>query len=298
MDISKPFGRWRIADDNPHIGERSSFYRVVRTDDPTVVGVLKICTSSDDDVVRAFRREIDNTKSQPLPGMMPVVYEDDRDGRQPWFVMSFSKDIDMSRKDADLAGRVALFLIECAIALRELGLLYCDFKPENVGIEKGPDGEEHFVLRDWETLREMSAANIRPGVAGTRYYRSQEDRPRTGLVPPSRVAQGCRVEDEHRHAVDGGGSSRCPACRRPLGLGHRLRGLAAQPVGVPQGERSKGGDEDDGQARHSLLSRRQSARSIQSPQVGENVAVLREGRLQGRMRTSKPYSLIARGGSY
>ena len=173
MNISKPLGRWRIADDNPRIGSRSSVYRVVRIDDPSFVAVLKICTSSDGDAVRAFRKEIENTKSQPIPGMMPVVYDEGEDGGLPWFVMSFSEDIDLARKDADLAVRVALFLIDCAIALREKKLLHCDLKPENVGIEKGLDGEEHFVLRDWETMRDMTDANMRSGVVGTRYYRSQ-----------------------------------------------------------------------------------------------------------------------------
>lgn len=173
MNISKPLGRWRIADDNPRIGSRSSVYRVVRIDDPSFVAVLKICTSSDGDAVRAFRKEIENTKSQPLPGMMPVVYDEGEDGGLPWFVMSLSEDIDLARKDADLAVRVALFLIDCAIALREKKLLHCDLKPENVGIEKGLDGEEHFVLRDWETMRDMTEANMRSGVVGTRYYRSQ-----------------------------------------------------------------------------------------------------------------------------
>lgn len=173
MDISKPFGRWRIADDNPRIGDRSSVYRVVCIDDPSFRAVLKICTSPDEDVVRAFRKEIENTKSQPIPGRMPVVYDDGEDGGHPWFVMSFSEDVKMGRKDTDLAVRVALFLIDCAIALREQGFIHCDLKPENVGIEKEPDGEEHFVLRDWETLREMTAANMRPSVVGTRYYRSQ-----------------------------------------------------------------------------------------------------------------------------
>lgn len=142
-------------------------------DDPSFRAVLKICTSPDEDVVRAFRTEIENTKSQPIPGRMPVVYDDGEDGGHPWFVMSFSEDVKMGRKDTDLAVRVALFLIDCAIALREQGFIHCDLKPENVGIETGPDGEEHFVLRDWETLREMTAANMRPSVVGTRYYRSQ-----------------------------------------------------------------------------------------------------------------------------
>ena len=69
---------------------------------------------------------------------------------------------------------VALFLIECCIELRRLGYVHGDLKPENVGVEVGPDGTRRYVLRDWATLRTMREALFMPAVVGSPYYRAKE----------------------------------------------------------------------------------------------------------------------------
>lgn len=164
----------------PVVGE---FYRdadvvvlkVVHKDAPELVRALKLCLNTRPGTVAAFRREIKVMWSQPLLGDMPAMLGEGEDkwGR-PYFVMTASSDVKDCRKSEKLAVAVARFLIACAIKLRKKGLLHRDLKLENVGIEVDEQGNAHFVLRDWSTLRTMSAANIWPSVAGTPGYRTEE----------------------------------------------------------------------------------------------------------------------------
>ena len=173
IDIGRPFGCWTYVREC-HWGERSAVYMVAHVKDPGRVAALKICTDTDEESVRAFRREISNTRLRLLPGRMPeVLDEGERDG-MPYYVMTFGEDVDVACKSEKTAVSVALFLIECCIELRRLGYVHGDLKPENVGVEVGPDGTRRYVLRDWATLRTMREALFMPAVVGSPYYRAKE----------------------------------------------------------------------------------------------------------------------------
>ena len=173
IDIGRPFGCWTYVREC-HWGERSAVYMVAHVKDSGRVAALKICTDTDEESVRAFRREISNTRLRLLPGRMPeVLDEGERDG-MPYYVMTFGEDVDVECKSEKTAVSVALFLIECCIELRKLGYVHGDLKPENVGVEVGPDGTRRYVLRDWATLRTMREALFMPAVVGSPYYRAKE----------------------------------------------------------------------------------------------------------------------------
>ena len=173
IDIGSPFGCWTYVREC-HWGERSAVYMVAHVKDSGRVAALKICTDTDEESVRAFRREISNTRLRLLPGRMPeVLDEGERDG-MPYYVMTFGEDVDVECKSEKTAVSVALFLIECCIELRKLGYVHGDLKPENVGVEVGPDGTRRYVLRDWATLRTMREALFMPAVVGSPYYRAKE----------------------------------------------------------------------------------------------------------------------------
>ena len=172
MDISKPIGMWLVTGDI-HDGERSRVYKVRHVNDPKRIAALKICTDAGGESVREFLTEIDNTRLRLLEERMPEVLDAGEHEGMPYFVMPYSESVDMTRRSAAFAVRVAVFLVECCIELRRKGYVHGDLKPENVGIEIGTDGDRRFVLRDWATLRGMAEANVRSGVVGTRYYRSQ-----------------------------------------------------------------------------------------------------------------------------
>lgn len=145
IDIGRPFGCWTYVREC-HWGERSAVYMVAHVKEPGRVAALKICTDTDEESVRAFRREISNTRLRLLPGRMPeVLDEGERDG-MPYYVMTFGEDVDVECKSEKTAVSVALFLIECCIELRRLGYVHGDLKPENVGVEVGPDGTRRYVL--------------------------------------------------------------------------------------------------------------------------------------------------------
>ena len=173
IDIGRPFGCWTYVREC-HWGERSAVYLIAHVKDPGRVAALKICTDTDEESVRAFRREISNTRLLLLPGRMPeVLDEGERDG-MPYYVMTFGEDVDVECKSEKTAVSVALFLIECCIELRRLGYVHGDLKPENVGVEVSPDGTRRYVLRDWATLRTMREALFMPAVVGSPYYRAKE----------------------------------------------------------------------------------------------------------------------------
>lgn len=172
MDISKPIGMWLVTGDI-HDGERSRVYKVRHVNDPKRIAALKICTDAGGESVREFLTEIDNTRLRLLEERMPEVLDAGEHEGMPYFVIPYSESVDMTRRSAAFAVRVAVFLVECCIELRRKGYVHGDLKPENVGIEIGTDGDRRFVLRDWATLRGMAEANVRSGVVGTRYYRSQ-----------------------------------------------------------------------------------------------------------------------------
>ena len=67
IDIGRPFGCWTYVREC-HWGERSAVYMVAHVKDPGRVAALKICTDTDEESVRAFRREISNTRLRLLPG--------------------------------------------------------------------------------------------------------------------------------------------------------------------------------------------------------------------------------------
>lgn len=171
--------RWRIGEwvvvGEFHRGERVVVLKVAQRDRPGKVVALKLCLDTSEKVVAAFKREIENTLEQPLPGDMPVVLDhgEDEAGR-PYFVMPESRDVTKMRKSEKLAVAVTRFLIACAIKLRKQRLMHRDLKPDNVGIEVDANGKEHFVLRDWATMRPMIDANILSSVAGTPGYRAEE----------------------------------------------------------------------------------------------------------------------------
>ena len=132
IDIGRHFGCWTYVREC-HWGERSAVYMVAHVKDPGRVAALKICTDTDEESVRAFRREISNTRLRLLPGRMPeVLDEGERDG-MPYYVMTFGEDVDVECKSEKTAVSVALFLIECCIELRKLGYVHGDLKPENIG---------------------------------------------------------------------------------------------------------------------------------------------------------------------
>ena len=174
MNARKRIGDWSVVGEF-HRDERVVVLKVVHKDRPGKVVALKLCLDTGEKAVAAFRREIENTLGQPLPGDMPVVLDhgEDEMGR-PYFVMPESRDIATMRKSEKLAVAVTRFLIACAVKLREQGLMHRDLKPDNVGIEVRENGKEHFVLRDWATMRSMIGANILPSVAGTLGYRAEE----------------------------------------------------------------------------------------------------------------------------
>lgn len=173
MEIGSLIGGWRVVD-VPYVGRGASVARVCRADDPREIAALKLCTDPDGRSVERFEAEILNMEREPLPGRMPRLLGKGRREGLPYFVMTFSRDIDMRAKSVARAVGVTLFLLDCAAELRAKGFIHCDLKPENVGIEAGPDGIERYVLRDWATCREMADANVRTATVGTRYYRSQE----------------------------------------------------------------------------------------------------------------------------
>ena len=132
IDIGRPFGCWTYVRECKW-GERSAVYMVAHVKDPGRVAALKICTDTDEESVRAFRREISNTMLRLLPGRMPdVLDEGERDG-MPYYVMTFGEDVDGMQVEKT-AVSVALFLIECCIELRRLAMSR-DLKPENFGVE-------------------------------------------------------------------------------------------------------------------------------------------------------------------
>ena len=167
MDITRPVGKWRIIDErtNPG-GGNGRVFKVCQADNPRQIAALKVCDDPSEKGVRAFKREIANTKLRLLPGRMPEVLDDGECEGLPYFVMSYGEDLVV--KNWKEAVEVTLFLVDCAIRLRELDYLHGDLKPENVGIENG-----RYVLRDWATCRELADAILRPAKVGTRYYRSQ-----------------------------------------------------------------------------------------------------------------------------
>lgn len=167
MDITRPVGKWRIIDErtNPG-GGNGRVFKACHADDPRRIAALKVCDDPSEKGVRAFKREIANTKLRLLPGRMPEVLDDGECEGLPYFVMSYGEDLVV--KSWREAVEVALFLVDCAIRLRERGYLHGDLKPENVGVENG-----RCVLRDWATCRELADAILRPAKVGTRYYRSQ-----------------------------------------------------------------------------------------------------------------------------
>lgn len=173
MEIGSLIGGWRVVD-VPYVGRAASVARVCRADDPREIAALKLCTDPDGRSVDRLEAEILNMEREPLPGRMPRLLGKGRREGLPYFVMTFSRDIDAGAKSVGRAVGVTLFLLDCAAELREKGLVHCDLKPENVGIEAGRDGIERYVLRDWATCREMADANVRQATVGTRYYRSQE----------------------------------------------------------------------------------------------------------------------------
>ena len=174
MNARRRIGDWVIIGEF-YRSERVVVLKVVHNDSPGKVVALKLCLDTDAKVIAAFKHEIENTRRQPLPGKMPVMLDHgvDESGR-PYFVMPKSRDVTKMRKSEKLAVAVTRFLVACAIELRELGLMHRDLKPDNVGSEVDENGKEHFVLRDWATMRSMVAANILPSVAGTPGYRAEE----------------------------------------------------------------------------------------------------------------------------
>lgn len=174
MNAGKRIGDWVVVGEF-HRDERVVVLKVVHKDRPGKVVALKLCLDTDAKTVAAFKREIENTLEQPLPGDMPVVLDhgEDEAGR-PYFVMPESRDVTKMRKSEKLAVAVTRFLIACAIKLRKQGLMHRDLKPDNVGIEVDENGKEHLVLRDWATMRPMIDANILSSVAGTPGYRAEE----------------------------------------------------------------------------------------------------------------------------
>ena len=174
MNARRRIGDWVIIGEF-YRSERVVVLKVVHNDSPGKVVALKLCLDTDAKVIAAFKHEIENTRRQPLPGKMPVMLDHgvDESGR-PYFVMPKSRDVTKMRKSEKLAVAVTRFLIACAIELRELGLMHRDLKPDNVGIEVRENGKEHFVLRDWATMRSMIGANILSSVAGTLGYRAEE----------------------------------------------------------------------------------------------------------------------------
>lgn len=168
MDIGERIGCWTVLD-GIH-GDR--VFRVEHAERPGRIAALKVC--ADPDRADDIRGEIANIGLRLLPDAMPELLDFGEHEGLPYFVMPLGESVCGRGKSAVLAVRTALFLIGCAIDLREKGYIHCDYKPENVGIEKGPDGKERLVLWDWESCRRMSEANVRPGIVGTRYYRSRE----------------------------------------------------------------------------------------------------------------------------
>ena len=169
MKIGDQVGGFRVAADCPHCTNGNVFMAVC-IDDPSQVVAIKECNDLSEKGKAAFLHEIEMMRLQLLPGRMPEFYDSGEFGNVPYYAMSWSEDIDLEHKSTRVAVEVTLFLIGCAIDLRDgkPSYLYGDFKPENVGIENG-----HYVLRDWATCRKMIDVNFQTAIVGTPYYRSQ-----------------------------------------------------------------------------------------------------------------------------
>ena len=169
MKIGDQVGRFVTTDVRPD-GANGIVFKAVCLDDPTLIVAIKESNDLSESGREAFEYEIKMTKLQLLPGRMPVFYCEGEFNGVPYFVMSWSENLDTDHMTTQVAVEVALFLIDCAIKLRDTkpGYLYGDFKPENVGIENG-----HYVLRDWATCRKMIDVNFQTAIVGTPYYRSQ-----------------------------------------------------------------------------------------------------------------------------
>ena len=169
MKIGDQVGRYRTTDVRPD-GANGIVFKAVCLDDPNLIVAIKECNDLSESSREAFEYEIKMTKLQLLPGRMPVFYCEGEFNGVPYFVMSWSENLNTDHMTTHEAVEVSLFLIDCAIALRDTkpGYLYGDFKPSNVGIENG-----HYVLRDWATCRTMADANFQKAVVGTPYYRSR-----------------------------------------------------------------------------------------------------------------------------
>ena len=169
MKIGDQVGRYRTTDVRPD-GANGIVFKAVCLDDPNLIVAIKECNDLSESGREAFEYEIKMTKLQLLPGRMPLFYCEGEFNGVPYFVMSWSENLDTDHMTTHEAVEVSLFLIDCAIALRDTkpGYLYGDFKPSNVGIENG-----HYVLRDWATCRTMADANFQKAIVGTPYYRSR-----------------------------------------------------------------------------------------------------------------------------
>ena len=169
MKIGDQVGGFRVAADCPHCTNGNVFMAVC-IDDPDQVVAIKECNDLSEKGKAAFLHEIEMMRLQLLPGRMPEFHGSGEFEHVPYYAMSWSEDIDLGHKSTRVAVEVTLFLIGCAIDLRERkpSYLYGDFKPENVGIENG-----HYVLRDWATCRKMIDVNFQTAIVGTPYYRSQ-----------------------------------------------------------------------------------------------------------------------------
>ena len=79
MNTRKRIGDWVVVGEF-HRGERVVVLKVVHKDRPGKVVALKLCLDTGEKAVAAFKREIENTLEQPLPGDMPVVLDHEVDG--------------------------------------------------------------------------------------------------------------------------------------------------------------------------------------------------------------------------
>ena len=169
MKIGDQVGGFRVAADCPHC-TNGNVFKAVCLDDPSQVAAIKECNDLSEKGKAAFLHEVEMMRLQLLPGRMPEFYGSGEFEDVPYYAMSWSEGLDLGRKSTRTAVDVTLFLIGCAIDLRDgkPSYLYGDFKPENVGIENG-----HYVLRDWATCRKMIDVNLQTAIVGTPYYRSQ-----------------------------------------------------------------------------------------------------------------------------